>query len=166
MTLKHASRVEAYPIDNQLNIIARAETEAARRQREVQYRALFDQAPDAILVAAPDGRYLDANAQALDLLDYTREELHARTIADVIMVSQEQRVSGLAALRRGETLRGEREARRKDGTSVAVETSERMPDDGRIQTILRDITDRLTAMHHTSHHDSPDLASVAANPRG
>lgn len=47
------------------------------------YRALFENAVDAILVADDDGRYVDANPAACALLGYSREQLIGRRIADL-----------------------------------------------------------------------------------
>jgi PAS domain S-box-containing protein len=50
--------------------------------REQQWQALFDKAPDAILVADDEGRYLDANPAACQLFGTSKQELLQASIAD------------------------------------------------------------------------------------
>jgi PAS domain S-box-containing protein len=50
--------------------------------REQQWQALFEKAPDAILVADDEGRYLDANPAACELFGLSKQDLLQRSIAD------------------------------------------------------------------------------------
>jgi len=49
---------------------------------EQQYRAVFEEAFDAILIADDDARYVEVNPAACDLFGLSREELLGRTIAE------------------------------------------------------------------------------------
>ncbi|WP_254761492.1 bacterio-opsin activator domain-containing protein [Natrinema marinum] len=49
---------------------------------EQQFRAVFEEAFDAILIADDDAQYVDANPAACELFGLPREELLGRTIAD------------------------------------------------------------------------------------
>jgi PAS domain S-box-containing protein len=53
---------------------------------------LFEEAPDAILVATTDGRYLDANPAAEKLLGYSREEPLTLRIHDLIFLEDIDRM--------------------------------------------------------------------------
>ncbi|MBV9132862.1 MAG: PAS domain S-box protein, partial [Chloroflexi bacterium] len=115
---------------------------AARRA----HRELLEQAADAIFLASPDGRFVDVNARACELLGYSRTALLGRNIGDVL--TPEGAAGGkerMAALRAGETLLSERELVRSDGSLVPVEVSTRLLSDGRLQGIARDITSRRAA---------------------
>jgi PAS domain S-box-containing protein len=50
--------------------------------REQQWQALFEKAPDAILVADDEGRYLDANPAACELFGLSQKKLLQKSIAD------------------------------------------------------------------------------------
>ena len=49
-----------------------------------KYRALFEGAADAILVADEQGRYVDANPAAVALLGYDRDQLLSMAVGDVV----------------------------------------------------------------------------------
>jgi len=128
-----------------VDIGARKRAEEALRASEHSYRALLEQAADAIFIFAPDGHFLTVNARACALSGYTRAELLALEVAD-IMPSEEAgaiatRVAGLAE---GPRTR-ERLVRRKDGVLIPSEVSAALLDDGRVQIIIRDNTARKLA---------------------
>src|SRR6202790_2360564 len=54
---------------------ARKRAEEARRMSEARYGALFECAPDGLLIANFDGYYIDANPSMCKMLGYTREEV-------------------------------------------------------------------------------------------
>lgn len=56
----------------------------ARRQSEERYRALFDQASNAILLEGENGEIVDANRAASCLTGYTHSELRTMKMADLI----------------------------------------------------------------------------------
>jgi hypothetical protein len=51
---------------------ARVQAEETLRRSELRYRELFENAPDGIFVATPEGRYTDMNAAGCRLLGYAR----------------------------------------------------------------------------------------------
>lgn len=55
---------------------------------ELDYRALFEKALDAILIADDARRYIAANDAACDLLGYSREEILTKRIDDVLVATQ------------------------------------------------------------------------------
>ncbi len=115
---------------------------------ELVYRALFENAADAIVVADDDGHYLEVNTPASDLLGYTREELLDMSVADIVAAGPDWARSQFAAFTGDGTWRGELRLRRKDGSLVPVEShaSTVQVGDGRVHVaILRDITERVTA---------------------
>lgn len=63
------------------DITQRKAAEAALRRSEQKYRALLDDAPDAIMLASPQGTLLEANSQAEALLGYSREQLIGKSFA-------------------------------------------------------------------------------------
>ena len=101
--------------------VDRLRTEQELRSSEDRYRATFQQAAIGIAHMDVEGRYLRANDYLCRLLGYSREELLARRLRDVL--STEDLAASEA--RMGELLAGERdqfeaEQRfvRKDGTEI------------------------------------------------
>ncbi len=129
-----------------IDISARRQAEAARGASEARYRTLFEQAPDGILIAAPGGVYVDANASVCRMLGYTREELVGRAGADI--VAPDEAVHLEAALDAITGRRGhhrEWRFRRKDGTVFPVEVMATLMPDGNLLAMIRDITERKAA---------------------
>jgi diguanylate cyclase (GGDEF)-like protein/PAS domain S-box-containing protein len=118
-----------------------------RRQAERRYRALFEQSHDAVFIMDFDGRYLEVNQRAADLLGYTVGELLQRHPFEV-SVEPDESEKVLARVVRGEHLPlFERVLRKKNGDTVTVEINVELvrADDGKplhVQSVVRDITDR------------------------
>jgi two-component system, cell cycle sensor histidine kinase and response regulator CckA len=62
-------------IESLRDVSSREQAEQIIRQREQQYRSLFELSLDGILVVAPDGSVQDANPAACSMLGMTNEEL-------------------------------------------------------------------------------------------
>src|SRR6185436_5449646 len=60
------------------------ESEERIRANEKNYRSLFEQASDAIMITDFNGRFLDVNSYMCGMLGYSKEELLQTTIANVI----------------------------------------------------------------------------------
>ncbi len=126
--------------------IERGRTIAELRASERRYRALFDQNMDAILVAAGDGRYVDANPAALRLLGYTRDELLSRSITDITPVASAFVLGASQAFLDARTAAGEHAVVTASGDRRLIEYSavaNVMP--GQHIVVLRDLTDRRRA---------------------
>jgi PAS domain S-box-containing protein len=110
---------------------------------EDKYRILVEQASDGIAIYDRDGKLVEVNTRACEVLGYTRDELLTLNVSDVIAPqSLAETPLRYEALRTGQPLLGERVLLRKDGSSIPVELSARMLSDGRFQVIVRDITQR------------------------
>jgi PAS domain-containing protein len=57
----------------------------AHRDFEAQYQALFDYAPDGILIADAQSNYLDANLAMCRMLGYERAELIGKHATDIVV---------------------------------------------------------------------------------
>src|SRR5689334_2686381 len=119
----------------------------ALRQRERQFRAVFESTLDAMLIANDDARYVDANQFALSLLGVSREALLTMSVVD-LAPPEEREAMGVVwqtILRAGRT-EGEFRLRRPDGAERIVEcraTANITP--GCHLLALRDITAKRTA---------------------
>jgi len=128
------------------DVTERKRAEEALRQSEERFRLLVEQAVDGIFVSDAQGRYLDVNGAGCEMLGYSREEILARTIADIVAAEEVPRiVTEVARFAGGAVTRSEWRFRRKDGSVFIGEVVGRQLPDGRFQAILRDITDRKRA---------------------
>ena len=65
------------------------------RESEAKYRALFDQAPDSIVLIDPEkDKILEFNTRAHETLGYTREEFSKFRISDLEVVETQDEVTG------------------------------------------------------------------------
>jgi PAS domain S-box-containing protein len=126
--------------------------EAALRESEERYRALFDRSLDLVYIFDFEGRFIDANDAALNRLGYTREDIRSLNFTSLLSEDQLPLAS--------KTIQDIQEAgiqkslvefrlRHKNGSDVYVETqgstviSNGIP--VAIQAIARDITERKQA---------------------
>lgn len=130
-------------------IAARERVEIALRESEERFRSIFDNAQDAIMIATPEGKFIDANRAACRLLGYSRDELLSLTVEDIVPPHLHSTISPTI---RPETARPGRlivtEHLRKDGTLIPVETSNTIVNMGgreRVVAIVRDISERKRA---------------------
>ncbi len=133
------------------DITDRQRAEAALRESEARFRALFESANDAIMVTDlwGPGRVLAANPAAGRLFGYTAEEFHALD-REALLDPADQAVGALLAARdaTGQAA-AEFTYRRKDGSRFTGELTVAMfpdgQDDRRTVAIIRDITARKEA---------------------
>ena len=115
------------------------------RANEASVQDLMDHASDAIFVVA-DRRYVDVNEAACDLTGRSREELLAMEVASLDPTDRRDEVNGLFdRLEAGETVIAESDLIRKDGSRIRIEAHARQLPDGRFQSIVRDISERVEA---------------------
>lgn len=118
----------------------------ALRASEEDYRTLFEHAGDGICIISADGRLLNVNLRACEMLGYARAEMLGRNFADFILPDDHVRLQeGLVRLAREGANINEYRFRCKDGTVLVGETSTRALPDGRLLGILRDLKRRHAA---------------------
>lgn len=119
----------------------------AREAAAARYRGLFEGVTDAVLVADAEGRFIEANPAATELLGYTREELLQRRVGDLAVDPAHSRAT-FARLQQTGFLAVEGLLRRKDGTVVPVEgrqTRVDLPTGPVYLAVWRDISERRRA---------------------
>lgn len=104
------------------------------------YQTLFEQAADGIFIADAQGKYVEVNRRGCEMLGYTREEILALSMADLIPT--EDVPLDMAVLQASGTLLKERRLRCKDGRLLPVEISAQVLADGRLLGMVRDISER------------------------
>lgn len=128
------------------DITERRRAEEALQAREEYYRLLVEQAVDGIFLSDADGRYLEVNTAGAAMLGYTREEILGLRITDVLDPAEKPRIpEQVNHLASGEIVRSEWLFRRKDGSLFPGEVVGQQLPDGRLQAILRDISERHQA---------------------
>jgi PAS domain S-box-containing protein len=125
------------------DITTRKATEDSLRDSERDYRMLFEQATDGIFVSRPDGTFIDVNTAACEITGYRREQLLTRRLVDLVMPAERDRLTAeLARVDAGRPVNSQWQFRHRDGNPFAGElTIKRLPD-GRLQSFVRDLTDR------------------------
>lgn len=128
------------------DITERKEAEAARRETEEQYRALFEYAPDGILITDRDGNYIDVNSGMCAMLGYERSELIGLNASQLIVPEQVKYIAGaLDEINSDQEHTREWQFVRKDGSILHVDGRARRMPNGQIMAVVRDITERQSA---------------------
>jgi PAS domain S-box-containing protein len=142
------------------------------RDSEERYRTLVEQAGDAIFITDGEGRFLDANEAATEMIGFAREEIFGMGFTDFLPTEAHASVkSNIEAMRAGRTVHTERNFRRKDGNWLPVEVRAKAMADGRVQAIIRDITERklaekeLTIALEIAQHRADEIEALLEGSR-
>jgi PAS domain S-box-containing protein len=117
--------------------------EEALKKSELQYRILFEEASDGIVIADKFGYIIDVNARACKITAYEPNELLKLKIKDIFF--EEDLVNAsmqFADLPEEKASLSERKIKTKEGLIIDVEVSAKMLPDERFQAFVRDISDR------------------------
>ncbi|MBD3267754.1 PAS domain S-box protein [bacterium] len=102
-------------------ITKRKEAELALKESEEKYRTYITHSPLGIFIADANGRYVDVNQAACEMLGYTREELLQLSIWDVKAEGADQKKdASFERLKATGRLSLEMRLKRKDGSFVPV----------------------------------------------
>jgi two-component system cell cycle sensor histidine kinase/response regulator CckA len=109
---------------------------------EGRYQTLFNHAPDGIIIADPDGVYLDANPSLYRMLGYSPEEFLGKTAAAFVLPEEQPHIApALETIHNAKSYNRQWRFRRKDGTIFRADvTATKMPD-GNILAMVRDLSD-------------------------
>jgi PAS domain S-box-containing protein len=142
-SLENANRL----LENEIR--ERREAEDALRQSEERFRALINQAADAIFVHDLNGRFIDVNERACNTLGYDRQSLLAMSFPAVDAHDTEQGFTvGMTELSRYKQLTRQTHLRHRDGTLLPVEMRQgliELKEETAVLVLARDITKRLQA---------------------
>jgi PAS domain S-box-containing protein len=142
------------------------------KKSEARFRAMFEDAPDAIFIADADGVLIDANASGCELLERERRELIGKAIEGVFRPTERTRFRASRKLmEKGEPLFGEWTLVRKDGSPVWVELRAKTLSDRSVQIFAREISERKRAeeqsllIKYTIDHVADSAAQIAPDAR-
>lgn len=162
------SRVIRHAVERRRSDERRLRAEDARAASEMRYRSLFQESRDGIYMTAKDGRIVELNPAALELLGYETEELIGRSVlvlyadpADHLHFQREIERSG--AVREFEV-----RLRHSDGSVLwcLVTSSARRSPAGEVlgyQGIIHDITARKRAEEQLAHDAVHDVLTGLPN---
>jgi len=126
------------------------------RESEERFRRLFEQSNDAIAIHDLEGRILDVNRRACDMLAYTRKQLTAMHIRDIHPAEElDKAQDALQTIRERGEIRFETRLKHANETAIDVEISARVvaPERGHVQAIVRDVTERKWAAAILRQHN-------------
>jgi PAS domain S-box-containing protein/diguanylate cyclase (GGDEF)-like protein len=125
------------------DVTERRQAEQQLRESEAKYRQLIEQAADGIFISDTVGNFILVNSRGCELLGYTENELIGMN-GTVTYLDEDREIhtKRMEQVRSGQVLRFERMVRRKDGSAFPAEISLKTLDNGMVQVIFHDITER------------------------
>jgi len=125
---------------------------AQLRASEERYHALFEYAPDGIVIADSQSYYIDANRSICRMLGYTRDEMIGLHASDIVAPAEFEYIAqALSAINSKSDYHREWQFRRKDGSNVLAEVIATKMPDGNLMAMIRDITERNAAKHRIAY---------------
>ncbi|SKA94685.1 PAS domain S-box-containing protein [Paucidesulfovibrio gracilis DSM 16080] len=121
------------------------EAQERLQRSERDYRTLYEQASEAIFLLSTDGRILDANSMATEILGYSLEEFLGMAPQAMITRDHQRIWEQLQDIHQGNMVRLEVNMRTGGGREITADLSARLLEEGRVLVMLRDNTER-TAM--------------------
>jgi len=125
------------------DVTERKRVEKAHQTSDDRYATLFAYAPDGILIADRESRYLDANPSMCRMLGYSRDELIGLHASDIVAPAETPHIApALAQIAERSEYHREWQFRRKDGSMFLAEVIATAMPDGNLLAMIRDVTDR------------------------
>lgn len=129
-----------------VDISEQKRAEQKLQESEEQFRNLFEQSNDAIIVHTNDGRIIEANKRSSEMLGYDRDKLLTLSIQALHPDSEMETVKqAIATVKETGSVQLQSKFQREDGSVIDVDISSRILDEeqGTIQGVVRDISERV-----------------------
>lgn len=123
------------------------------QRSERRLRAIFEQAADGIFVLGPDLQVLEVNAAGARMYGYDPDALIGMPVQDLLTPRELARLElAVNGEGQGEARFGERELRRRDGSTFPAEVDVRIIAPGIRMAMVHDISVRREAEHERQRH--------------
>jgi PAS domain S-box-containing protein len=141
----------------------RVKAEEALQKSKDNYQSLFEEAAEGILIGDSTGVILLTNLVLTNLTGYAKEELIGQNIK-ILFESEEMEREPLRydLLKQGQVVVRTREVLKKDKSKVSVEMRTKKLPDGRLQAIIRDISEHI--LTQKTMKDFERIFNLSANP--
>ena len=128
------------------DISERKKAEKELKESEERYRSLVEQASDGILVGDFQGNIIEVNSALCSMFGYTREKVLSKKM-NFFLESNDLMLNPINfdQLQKGDSVLVERRAIHNDGSLFDIELSSKMIGEGKLLSIIRDITERKKA---------------------
>lgn len=159
----YLQRIDNYIRRLSNELVEREKAKATLIVKEENYRYLFEEASEGILIGNTDGDMILCNARLLKITGYKMEDLIGKNLT--ALFSEEQlREEPLRydLLEENQTVTRTRSITKKDGTAVPIEMRTKKLNDGRYQSFITDISKRIQA--EKSLRDFERIFNLSANP--
>jgi len=139
--------VVSYLADVAWEITERRRTEEALKERDKQYRTLFEESMDGVYSLLRDGEITDANPSFCELFGYSRKEMIGKDVRELYVDPADRPAFQKKIEKKGFVKDYEVKWRKRDGTDVdcLFTAAVKFADDGSVfgyRGILRDVTER------------------------
>ncbi len=129
-----------------IDISQRKLAEEKIRESEERYHSLVEQASDGILVADLQGNIMEVNSALCSMFGYSREEVLQKNVALFLELNDLMlKPMQFDLLQKGHSILVERRAIHKDGSLFDIELSSKVVGEGKLLSIIRDISERKKA---------------------
>jgi PAS domain S-box-containing protein len=126
-----------------------AETERRLREREEQYRSIFEATSDGLQILNMDGTIVEVNPAYCEMHGYSRDELIGRQVSELIAPEYRHLIpKDLRTIQQGGTTRNHTPSIRKDGKLFYAEARGSIVSyrgEPHVLVVVRDITERVQA---------------------
>jgi len=128
------------------DIHERVEAEKIINENLEKYLCLFEEAADGILIGDERGIIVDVNSSICKMSGYNKEEIVGQNITFLFSEDTVKKFPfNYKSVLKGKTVLAQRSFKRKDGSLIPIEMNTKRVSETRLQTYIRDITERITA---------------------